>query len=193
MSARREARAKATAARQRTAIEAALSQGEDLQFSNSSQVTRMGGQRTTDAQGRLTPAGTIYQQLARARGINSSLDPWVRGTDLRGKRLFAARRSGKEEVIARQQPDGSLIPTKGAGRQYDGAFREEMSLEIPVFLNVRDPTRGPRGRWTTTTTSTTLTLPESLLERSHEAFDILNRIHEDRPDYQGPVTNLVKW
>ena len=32
-----------------------------------------------------------------------------------------------------------------------------------------------------------------MLERSNEAFDILNRVHEDRPDYQGPVTNLDKW
>ena len=53
--------------------------------------------------------------------------------------------------------------------------------------------RGLRGRWTTTTTRETLTLPDTLLERSNEAFDILNRVHENRPDYQGPVTNLDKW
>ena len=68
-----------------------------------------------------------------------------------------------------------------------------MGLEIPVFHNVRDPVRGPRGRWTTTTTRETLTLPQSVLERSTDAFKILNRVHEDRPDYQGPVANLDNW
>ena len=96
-------------------------------------------------------------------------------------------------MVAKQQPDGSLNPTKKAGKEYYSAFREEMSLEIPVFLNVRDPVRGPRGRWTTTTTRDTLTLPQSVLERSNEAFDILSRVPQDRPDYQGPVTNLDKW
>ena len=190
---RSEARATAAAARQRTAIQAALDRGEGLQFSSSSQVSRIGGQRTTDAQGRLTSAAPIFQELSRARGLDNSLDPWVRGTDLVGNRLFAERRSGKKQVIAKQQPDGSLIPTKGAGRQYYAAFREDMGLEIPVFYNVRDPVRGPRGRWTTTTTRDTLTLPRSVLERSNEAFDILSTVPQDRPDYQGPVTNLEKW
>ena len=91
---RTEARAKAAAARQRAAIQAALDRGEGLQFSSSSQVSRIGGQRTTDAQGRPTPAAPIFQELARARGLDDSLDPWVRGTDLRGNRFFAERRSG---------------------------------------------------------------------------------------------------
>ena len=189
---RSETRAKAAAARQRTAIEAALDRGEGLQFSNASQVSRIGGQRATDAQGRLTPAGVIFQEVARGLGVDSSVDPWVRGTDLVGNRLFAERRSGKKFVVAKQQPDGSLIPTKKAGKEYYGAFREEMGLEIPVFLNERVG-RGERGRWITASQAITLTLPQSVLERGNDAFAMLSNLPENRPDYQGPVTRLEKW
>ena len=110
---RSEARAKAAAARQRTAIQAALDRGEGLQFSSSSQVSRIGGQRTTDAQGRLTPAAPIFQELARARGLDDSLDPWVRGTDLRGNKLFAERRSGKNKLLPNNNPMVRLSLLKG--------------------------------------------------------------------------------
>ena len=95
---------------------------------------RLGGQRLTDSHGAPTPAGRIYQGIARERGLDDSLDPWTRGTQRIPSALYTRRRSGKEQVVARFH-GGELLPTKGAGEQYYGAFREEYMIEVPVYSN----------------------------------------------------------
>ena len=96
------------------------------------------GLKLTDGRGSFTDAGRVYENVARELGRDASLDPWVRGTERRGRALYATRRSGKEQVVARFDVGGKLKPTKGAGEQYYGQFIEEYQIEIPVFLNVRE-------------------------------------------------------
>ena len=145
---RAEQRANRAKAKARATLSTAWDAGERPQWSSSSsQVSRIGNLRLTDAQGRVTSHGQQLREIARERNEEVSFDPWVRGTELKRKQLYAKRRSGKEQAVAKVLPSGEIVPTGGAGEQYYGAFREELMIEIQVYLNelVKDSTK--RNGW----------------------------------------------
>ena len=139
-----KARAQAKArARHSALIRTALGQGRGVEYAPSG-VGRVDGLSLTDARGGITPAGVAYQDVQRERGEDPSLDPFVRGTQRSGKTLYAQTRRGDRKAVARFD-GGDLVPTKGAGERYWGAFREELMIEFPAFHNVRGE-RDRRGR-----------------------------------------------
>ena len=119
------------AAKADAALRAAPDRQESITFTKGSQVGRLGRQRLTNAHGEETERGAQYRGIARERGTDDSLNPWVRGTVVRGRPEYATRRSGKEQAVARWQ-NGNLLPTRGAGEQYFGAHREEYVIEVPT-------------------------------------------------------------
>ena len=83
---RAEQRANRAKAKARATLSTAWDAGERPQWSSSSsQVSRIGNLRLTDAQGRVTMHGQQLRDIARERNEEVSFDPWVRGTELKGK------------------------------------------------------------------------------------------------------------
>ena len=83
------------------ALQASLDAGAQISYKRNSQVARLGNTALTTGRGTVTRAGQRYQQLAAERGLDTSLDPWNRGTLTRGRREYATRRSGKEQAVGR--------------------------------------------------------------------------------------------
>ena len=127
-------------ARVRANIDQGISQGR-------SDVLRLGpgGPPLTDGRGRVKPHGVAYQDIQQEMGKDTSLNPWIRGSREQGNRMFAKRRSGKEELVARLS-NGTWTPTK-AGGSYFGTFRARYTLHVPVWRNTRTARRDNRGRW----------------------------------------------
>ena len=83
------------------ALQASLDAGAQISYKRNSQVARLGNTALTTGRGTVTRAGQRYQQLAAERGLDTSLDPWNRGTRTRGQTEYATRRSGKEQAVGR--------------------------------------------------------------------------------------------
>ena len=80
---RAEQRANRAKAKARAKLSTAWDAGERPQYqSSSSQVSRIGNLRLTDAQGRVTSHGQQLREIARERNEDVPFDPWVRGTEL---------------------------------------------------------------------------------------------------------------
>ena len=87
------------------------------------QVARLGNIRLADSRGTLTPAGRRYQELAPTYDRPTDLDPWVRGTETRGRSEWARKRSSDTQFKVGRWINNTLQPTKGYGEQYYGQFR----------------------------------------------------------------------
>ena len=109
------------------------------------QVARLGNIRLADARGTLTPAGRRYQELAPTYNRSVDLDPWVRGTETRGRSEWARKRSSDTQFKVGRWINGTLQLTKGYGEQYYGQFRTEMMLRVPVVRYRKE--RNSRGFW----------------------------------------------
>ena len=138
------------------ALQASLDAGAQISYRRNSQVARLGITPLTTGRGTVTTAGKRYQELAAERGLDTSLDPWNRGTLTRGQTEYATRRGGKEQAVGRWF-NGILQPTAGAGEQHYGQYREEYILHIPVLRHQKE--RGPQGRWLPGSTVTHDTMP----------------------------------
>ena len=194
---RAEQRANRAKAKARAKLSTAWDAGERPQYqSSSSQVSRIGDLRLTDAQGRVTSHGQQLREIARERNEEVSFDPWVRGTELKRQQLYAKRRSGKEQAVAKVLPSGEIVPKGNAGEECYGAFREELMIEIPVYLKeyVKDSTK--RNGYNLVSEPTTLTFSEALLENATAAYHALSELRKMRTRDHAPLTenqNGIQW
>ena len=121
-----------------------LEAGTPISYSKS-QVARLGNIRLADSRGTLTPAGRRYQELAPTYDRPTDLDPWVRGTETRGRSEWARNRSSDTQFKVGRWINNTLQLTKGYGEQYYGQFRTEMMLRVPVLRYRKE--RNSRGFW----------------------------------------------
>ncbi len=59
-------------------------------------IARLGTAKMTDTKGRVTEQGQLLRDYAKTKGDDIDYDPWVRGTELIRKQIYAQRRSGKK-------------------------------------------------------------------------------------------------
>ena len=116
-----------------TRIALELQWGKRITSAPNSQVLRVGDIRIVDSKGdAIEPNATIYRRLATARNIDSTLDPWRRGTVNEGRDIKAFRaRQNAGVIVGRRMPNGQIKPTK-AGEDYFDHNREDFVLHIPV-------------------------------------------------------------